>query len=149
MKPSIETRRGPDRLRYVILFEVFLIAILAPLGALVLERSLLDFGALGLVLSLKAMVVNLVYNCLFDRLDARAGRIPSERSWAGRAIHALGLEFGLVLTSLPIVMWWLDFSLWQALLMDLVVEPSGGDLHLLLHLGLRPPVPGLATLYIA
>ena len=121
MKSKIAVRTGRDRLRYTFLFELLLISILAPVGALVFQRQVLDVGLLTVVLSLKAMLVNLIYNWFFDQLDVRAGRIPTKRSFLGRVLHAIGFEFGLVLTSLPIVIWWLGLTLLQALIMDLAV----------------------------
>ena len=121
MKNTIVVRSGRDRLRYTFLFELLLIAFLAPIGALVLERQVLDVGLLAVVLSLKAMLFNLLYNWLFDRWDVRAGRIPTKRSFAGRVLHAIGFECGLVMTSLPIVIWWLGLTILQALIMDLAV----------------------------
>jgi len=121
MKNKVVVRTGRDRLRYSSLFELLLIAILAPLGALVLERQVLDVGLLSIMLSLKAMLVNLIYNWLFDLWDVRAGRIPTERSLVGRVVHAVGFECGLVLTSLPIVIWWLGLTILQALIMDVAV----------------------------
>ena len=56
---------------------------------------------------------------MYDRVDVRRGRVPTERTATGRIIHAVGFETILVTTSLPIVMWWLGISWWQALLMDL------------------------------
>lgn len=92
MKEKIVVRTGRERLRYTLLFELLLIAILAPLGALVLERQVLDIGLLSIVLSLKAMLVNLIYNWLFDMWDVRGGRIPTERPLVGRLAHALGFD---------------------------------------------------------
>ncbi|NNE64151.1 MAG: PACE efflux transporter, partial [Gammaproteobacteria bacterium] len=114
-------RTGKDRLRYTSLFEFFLILMLAPMGALVFDRHLFDIGMLSIVLSLKAMIFNLIYNWFFDLMDVRAGRIPTRRTISGRILHAAGFEAGLVLTSLPIVMWWLGFTLWEAFLMDVIV----------------------------
>ena len=122
MRATIATRSSADRLRYAVLFEVTLIALLAPIGALVFERPVSNIGSLGLVLALKAMLINLIFNWLYDRIDLRSGRVPSERSFTGRLLHAAGLEAGLVLTSLPIVTWWLEITLMQALAMDLVVS---------------------------
>ena len=121
MKKKIVIRTGRDRLRYSLLFELLLIAILAPLGAFVFERHILDVGLLSIVLCLKAVLVNLIYNWSFDMWDVRAGRIPTERSLVGRIAHAVGFECVLVLTSLPIVIWWLGLTILQALIMDLAV----------------------------
>ena len=121
MKKKIVVRTGGDRLRYSLLFELLLITILAPLGAFVFERHVLDVGLLSIVLCLKAMLVNLIYNWLFDMWDVQAGRIPTERSLVGRVAHAVGFESVLVLTSLPIVIWWLGLTILQALIMDFAV----------------------------
>ena len=121
MKNNIAIRTGKDRTRYSVLFELLLIVVLAPVGSLVFQRHVLDIGLLALVLSLKAMFFNLIYNWAFDILDVRAGRVPTRRTFLPRVLHAVGFEAGLVLTSLPIVMWWLGLTLFQALMMDLAV----------------------------
>lgn len=121
MQQNIVIRNGKDRLRYTILFEFLLVAILAPASAMVLEKEFLDVGMLAVFLSLKAMLFNLIYNWFFDRFDVRAGRVPTERSVCYRVLHAAGFEIGLLFTSLPIVIWWLGLTIWQALLMDLVI----------------------------
>jgi uncharacterized membrane protein len=121
MQNTINTRTAKDRLRYTALFELSLLIILAPIGAMVLEKQILEVGLLALVLSLKAMLFNLIYNWFFDQFDVRAGRIPTSRSFSRRILHAVGFEAGLVLTSLPIVVWWLELTIVQALLMDITV----------------------------
>ena len=121
MNNDIKTRTGIDRLRYTCLFELFLIAILIPVGSFFLEKQMLELGLLTLVLSIKAMLFNLLYNWLFDQFDVRAGRVPTERSLLFRVVHALGFEVGLMITSLPIVVWWLGLTIVQALLIDIVV----------------------------
>lgn len=122
MKNSIVTRTKADRLRYVIVFEIFLIAILAPLGAFILNKAIVDVGILSIILSIKAMILGYFYNVYFDQIDARAGRTPTKRSFFGRIVHAAGFEFTLVLTSIPLVMWWLELTLFKAVLMDIVVS---------------------------
>lgn len=121
MSQAIATRSTADRLRHTVLFELFLIALLAPLMSLLLERSIVELGLLALVISLKAMLINLIYNYYFDKWDVSKGRIPTQRSLPLRIIHAVGLELTLTATSLPLIMLWLGLSLWQALLMDLAM----------------------------
>ena len=122
MQQKVVVRNGMDRLRYVILFELVLVAGLVPMGAIVFQKPMHNIGLLAAILSLKAMLVSLLYNWAFDQIDARAGRISSQRSFIGRVLHAVGLEVWLVLTSLPIVMWWLGITITQAILMDLTVS---------------------------
>lgn len=114
-------RTGRDRLRYTITFEVILMAMLIPAGALFFDKSLSEIGLLGVVLAFKAMVLNLFYNWGFDQFDARAGRISSHRSHIRRILHALGFEVSLTATSLPIYMLWLKIGLIEALAADIVV----------------------------
>ncbi len=121
MQKQIIIRSGTDRVRYTIVFELLLIGMLAPLGAIVLEKQIVDVGALAILLALKAMLFGLIYNWFFDRWDARAGRVPTQRTFIRRILHAAGFECGLVLTSLPLVMWWLGLTILQALAMDFAV----------------------------
>lgn len=121
MSQSPAMRTGADRLRYTVTFELMLMALLVPAGAAFFDKGWADIGVLGLILSLKAMLMNLVYNWLFDHVDARANRISSDRSTFGRIVHAVGFEISLVITSLPIYVWWLDLTLLEALMTDLVV----------------------------
>jgi len=119
MSQPIVIRNKKDRLRYTLIFECLLIAILAPSLSLFLDRPVLDTGGLAIVLSLKAMLINLIFNYLYDRVDVHYGRIPTERGPVSRAIHAISFESCLVATSLPIIMWWLQMTFLEALLMDL------------------------------
>ena len=119
MKQAVTIRSTSDRIRYALSFEALLMVVLAVCASFVLERGLLEVGSLTLLLSLKAMAFNFIYNWIFDRIDARAGRIPTERSFAARATHAVGFELSLIVTSLPLVMWWLKITLLQALAFDL------------------------------
>ncbi len=121
MSQPVALRSGKDRLRYTLSFEASLMALLIPAGALVFDKGLGEIGLLGLVLTLKAMLISFFYNWAFDRLTAHSGRTASERGVVGRICHALGFEVSLVVTSLPILTWWLDLTLLDALATDLIV----------------------------
>lgn len=122
MAQKAAMRTTKDRLRYTVSFELVLLSMLVPAGAMFFEKELSDIGILGLMLSGKAMLINMIYNWVFDYFDARAGRVSSDRSTLGRILHAVGFEGTLMLTTLPIYIWWLDLSLWQALATDLTVS---------------------------
>ncbi len=121
MSQSPALRTGADRLRYTVIFEMTLLVLLVPAGAAFFDKGWADIGLLGLILSTKAMLVNLVYNWVFDHIDARANRISSDRSTVGRILHAVGFELTLLVTSLPIYVWWLNITVLEALMTDLVV----------------------------
>lgn len=95
--------------------------VLIPAGALLLDKSLADIGLFGLILSIKAMLVSLIFNWAMDHLDARRGVCASDRTLFGRIVHALGFELSLLTTSLPLYVWWLEITLLQALAADLFV----------------------------
>lgn len=57
---KIVVRSGWDRARYVVSFEILLLMCLAPTAAFLLERETLDVGALAVMLSVKAMIINVI-----------------------------------------------------------------------------------------
>ena len=120
MSSDIRTRSGWDRFRYAILFEAFIVIGMGVALALLSDEPLLSTGGLGLLLSIIALLVNLVYNYAFDRVDVAYGRIPTERSRRGRIVHAVLFETVLVVLSLPVIMLWMQWGWWHALTFDIV-----------------------------
>jgi uncharacterized membrane protein len=121
MTDNVTLRTGKDRLRYSLIFEGTLMMMLIPAGAMFFDKPAADIGLLSIILAIKALVVSLVFNWVFDRIDAQHGRVSSERSTAGRILHAVGFEMTLVATSMPFFMWLLDLTLLEALATDLVI----------------------------
>ncbi|MCI4068141.1 multidrug/biocide efflux PACE transporter [Dickeya dianthicola] len=122
MQPQIqqkarhEQKTFRERIAHAIGFEVMALLICAPVGAWVLGRSILQVGALSIMLSSVAMVWNVAYNGLFDRLW------PVSRIRRGlwvRMGHALGFEGGFILIGLPLAAWMLNITLWQALMVEI------------------------------
>ncbi|MCI4238376.1 multidrug/biocide efflux PACE transporter [Dickeya dianthicola] len=122
MQPQIqqkarhEHKTFRERIAHAIGFEVMALLICAPVGAWVLGRSILQVGALSIMLSSVAMVWNVAYNGLFDRLW------PVSRIRRGlwvRMGHALGFEGGFILIGLPLAAWMLNITLWQALMVEI------------------------------
>ena len=118
MSTDIVIRTGADRLRYALLFEGILIVLTGIAVSLLTDRPPLDTGGLAVVMSLIALAINFIYNYAFDRYDVRHGRVPTERSRNWRIVHAVGFEATLVLVNLPVIVWWLDWEIWQALAFD-------------------------------
>lgn len=108
-----------DRLRHSILYEIILLALLVPICTYVLQQAPTKIGALGVFLSLSAMSWNYIYNIGFDRVLHSLGRPLYPRGFRLRTLHAILFEGGLVLVTIPAMMWWLKISLWQAVVMDL------------------------------
>lgn len=105
-----------ERFCHALLFEVLAIAICAPLGAWLLGYPLAHMGLLTLMISLVAMVWNMLFNALFDQAQRRMG---FERNFAARVVHAVLFEIGLLLAVVPLAAWWLGISLWRALVLDI------------------------------
>lgn len=102
---------------YVSLYEGFAI-VAASLGLAGMSgQGMQTAGALAVAASVVAVVWNLVFNTLFERWEAR--QTVRGRSLARRVAHAVVFEGGLVLFLVPLMAWWFDTTLWQALVMDL------------------------------
>ncbi|WHH50386.1 multidrug/biocide efflux PACE transporter [Pseudomonas sp. Ap32] len=105
-----------ERLVHAVGYEVFAVLLCAPLLSWVMGKSLATAGALAVILSVIAMLWNMVYNALVDRW------VQTERiNWkAGtRFVHGLGFEAGLVVWCLPVAAWMLEISLLQAFMVEL------------------------------
>jgi uncharacterized membrane protein len=102
---------------YVSFFELFAIAISTAGLAYFSDSSVERAGVAAVVSSVIAVVWNLIYNTVFERWEAR--QTVRGRSWQRRVAHAAGFEAGLIFTLVPFFAWWLDISLWQALVLDI------------------------------
>ena len=105
-----------ERLVHAVGYEVFAVLLCAPLLSWVMGKSLATAGALAIILSVIAMLWNMVYNALFDRW-VQTERIHWKAS--ARFVHGLGFEAGLVVWCLPVAAWMLDISLLQAFMVEL------------------------------
>lgn len=102
---------------YVSLYEAFAI-VAATLGLAGMSgQGMQVAGMVAVATSAIAVVWNLVFNTLFERWEAR--QTVRGRSLARRVAHAIGFEGGLTVFFVPLMAWWLDTTLWQALWMDL------------------------------
>lgn len=65
---AIQRRSLPERIFHAVCFEGIATAILAPTTAWLMQRSVLEMGGLTILLATMAMIWNIIYNALFDRL---------------------------------------------------------------------------------
>lgn len=112
-------RTSSDRLRHTLLFELFGLALCTPLASWILDKSLVQIGALSIALSLIAMCVNYNYNLIFDMVLVRIGRPVNKRPVWLRMFHAILFETCLIIISIPLVAWWLDMTLLVAFITDI------------------------------
>lgn len=102
---------------FITLYEAIAIAIVTGVVALVFGQGLGHSGALAVMSSAIAVVWNLTFTHLFEMWEARQS--VRGRSLKRRVAHAIGFEGGLVALLVPAFAWWLNISLWEALVADL------------------------------
>ena len=104
------------RVLYVTLYELIAMAA-ATLGlALLSGQGVAHSGVVAIAASVIAVLWNLAFNWMFERWESR--QLQRGRTVARRIAHAIGFEGGLVLALVPLMAWWFDITLWQALVMD-------------------------------
>jgi uncharacterized membrane protein len=104
-----------ERAFHATLYEALAIVLCAPVAAWAMGTSLPRMGALTLALSAIAMAWNVVFNSAFD---AAQRRWAFERTGPVRLLHGVLFECGMFAAAIPLAAWWLQISLWQALLLD-------------------------------
>lgn len=107
------TRR---KIVYAISFEALGTLVASVYLWLVSEASPASSFALSVLTATVALCWSYVFNSIFEAWEAR--QAVKGRSLARRAVHALLFEGGLVLLLLPIMAWWLQVSIWQALVYE-------------------------------
>lgn len=112
---QLQDKSLTERILHAVGFEVLLLALSAPLGAWILHRSTAQVGLLSLIVSLTAMLWNVIYNAAFDRLWP-ASRV-ARTVWV-RALHASGFEGGLALVCIPLTALMLRMSLLEAFMVE-------------------------------
>jgi uncharacterized membrane protein len=105
------------RVIHTLSFEIIGLIIAVPLFAWVFDAGLDHIGIMTAVMSLIAMAWNMAFNKLFELWELR--QHDQRRTTKRRVLHALGFEGGLLIVTLPLIAWWMQMNLWQALLTDL------------------------------
>ena len=113
---NLHRRKLPERSFHAVCFEGIATAILAPTAAYLMQRSVLEMGGLTIILATTAMVWNIIYNAIFDRLWP-VTRVT--RTAKIRAFHALGFECGFIVIGVSIVSVVLGVTLMQALTLEI------------------------------
>ena len=103
---------------YAICFETLGVAV-ASAGLLAMsEASVGQSVSLSVVTATVALCWSYLYNSLFEAWEAR--QTVRGRSFARRSAHALIFEGGLVLILVPVMAWW-----WQVGLLEALVYETG------------------------
>jgi len=105
------------KLVYVTLYELIGLC-MSTLGlAYLSDTQASHTGPLAVMITTIAMIWNLIYNTLFEYWESR--QATRGRSVARRVVHAVGFQLTLVIYLIPLIAWWLDMSLVDALLVDM------------------------------
>lgn len=107
------------RVLQAVLYEAIAVAMVGPAVAWMFATSLQSSALLALAMSSIALAWNYVFNALFERWEAR--QAVKGRSLGRRLLHGIGFEGGLVLFLVPLMAWWLNISLLEALIADLAI----------------------------
>ncbi len=119
-KKSPPLRSIWDRLRQITLFEIGGLLLIAPPFAWASGEPLIESAALLAVIAFMAAVWNAAYNTTFDWFEGRAtGRTADRRPFGMRVLQAIGFEIGILVTSLPLIVWWTDLGWMAALAADI------------------------------
>lgn len=118
--------RSPlDRLRQIILFEIGGLVLVSPPFAWLSGVSMFDSIGLMAAIALLAALWNGFYNTAFDWIEGRrTNRTADRRPLPLRILHAIGFEGGLLLVSLPLIVWWTDMGWLTALLADIGIATA-------------------------
>ncbi|MFD1254743.1 Bacterial Transmembrane Pair family protein [Devosia equisanguinis] len=113
-------RTTADRIRHAISFEVIGIILATPLAAFAFHLPGENSAVIVVASATVAMIWNYVYNLGFDHLMVRVRR-TTEKTTPIRVAHAVFFELGLLAIMLPAIAWYLQISIWQALVMDIAL----------------------------
>jgi len=134
IKPKL--RSLPDRIRQVVLFEIGGLLLITPPFAWLSGVPVGDSLGLLALAALIAALWNGVYNSGFDWIEGRlTGRTADRRPFRLRCVHAAGFEAGLLLLTLPLIMWWTGMGWVEALLADIGLAVAYTVYALLFNLG--------------
>ncbi|WP_077551139.1 PACE efflux transporter [Rodentibacter genomosp. 2] len=105
-----------ERLLHSVLFEIGAMAVSTIAVFLVSPDKGSAALGVGILMSLVAMVWNLVFNSIFDKIFTA----PREtRGLSTRIFHTVMFEGGLLIATIPMIAYFLQLTLWQALMADI------------------------------
>lgn len=108
-------KSGKELLLYAFLFEAIAISLVTPLAAFIADRPLAAAGVLAVGGAIIALLWNMLYNAMFERLEVR---FSWKRTFSVRVLHAIFFEFGLLSITVPLGAWWLEVSLYKSLILN-------------------------------
>ena len=115
-------RSTRERIIQTIAFELIGLLLIVPLFTAYTKTTHLKGLIILCVVSVLVMSWSALHNTLFDILEWRfLARIASDRSEKLRAVHALSLELTSMIVTLPVLVWLLNMSWSNALVLDIAL----------------------------
>ena len=105
------------RVIQAISYEIILLSLFIPIVTLVFKQAIMDSAALGMSLTILALLWNMFFNYGFEKWEARKGWYT--RGLKQRLLHALGFEGGLLVLGVPAIAYFLEISLLEAIIADI------------------------------
>lgn len=101
-----------ERIFHSALFEGLALIIVVPISIFLMTAETVTMTWLAVAMSVSAMIWNYIYNLGFD---AFFGHQRIKRRLIMRVFHSLGFEVGLLIATVPLIMWMLDLVFYPAL----------------------------------
>ncbi|WP_323752378.1 PACE efflux transporter [Marinobacter sp.] len=111
-------RTTKDRIRQAFSFEAIGLLLSTPMAAFAFGFDLGQTSVLAVIGATIATAWNYIYNLAFDHSLKRITG-TTRKALKIRFLHAIGFEFGLMLVFLPIIAWWMEIGLLEALIVDI------------------------------
>lgn len=104
-----------ERIFHACTFEFFAILFTILIGVFFLNNPLNSMGIISVMISVTALLLNMVFNWIFDKLFPF---VNGERPVKIRILHAIGFESTLILFTVPMLAYVLKVSLTEALMIE-------------------------------
>ena len=111
-------RSATDRIRQAIAFEAIGLILSVPLAALTFGYDFGQTGVLGIICATVATVWNYIFNLGFDH-GLRRFTGSTQKSLRVRFLHAISFDLGLMIVLLPLIAWWMEIGMLEALILDI------------------------------
>lgn len=109
-------RSVKERIFHACTFEFFAIVFTMLIGIFLLNKPIEAMGVLSVLISVTALLLNIVFNWLFDRFFPF---VNGDRPVKIRMLHAIGFEGTLVLFTVPMIAFFLKVSFVEAFMIEI------------------------------
>ncbi|WP_159239215.1 PACE efflux transporter [Zhongshania aliphaticivorans] len=105
------------RVCQALLYEIGAVAMVTPILTFAFDADVSSTLPLSVVMATIALTWNYLFNALFERWEKK--QVVKGRSWQRRLAHGAGFEGGLVIVLVPLTAYWLNITIWQALIAEI------------------------------